>query len=443
MLVYNEGVPRSGKSYDAILNHVLPALAKGRQVFARLNGLDEPSCRDEIGKRLGITRARVDELLIHVNTADVRSFFAAYMDGDRKWTIDPKFRNALAVIDEVHEFWEGGTRERMPPENEQFFALHGHYGMDCLVLTQFYSRIHKAIRHRIERKNVFQKLSALGSKGEKLYRQTYYQTIRPDKYEEVGGATHSYDESVFPCYHGIAPIAAGEGEAVQQAVYSGGRTSVWKSIGIRAAIMVPLAIGAIWYLVSFFTGGVSLVDESKMRIGGPAPKALGRDQGEPIPGFVQAPSSSSATTAPVAVPPPVSTLSPEQQYIWDLSKENRIRLAALIGVGQDARGMLEWVDRSGNPKDRLTFAQVRALDVSITVHDYGARLEAGDEVLVATAWPLNVPLRDVQPRLYDTSGADAPAVSASEPLALAPPGASSTASTATSEPIAAYGGFRQ
>ncbi|MEB2027395.1 zonular occludens toxin domain-containing protein, partial [Xanthomonas campestris pv. campestris] len=26
MLVFNEGVPRAGKSYDAVKNHILPAL---------------------------------------------------------------------------------------------------------------------------------------------------------------------------------------------------------------------------------------------------------------------------------------------------------------------------------------------------------------------------------------------------------------------------------
>ena len=39
MLVFNEGVPRAGKSYDAVKNHILPTLKKGRRVFARLNGL--------------------------------------------------------------------------------------------------------------------------------------------------------------------------------------------------------------------------------------------------------------------------------------------------------------------------------------------------------------------------------------------------------------------
>ncbi|RWA38908.1 hypothetical protein C5H14_11335 [Xylella fastidiosa] len=39
MLVFNEGVPRSGKSYDAVKHHILPALREGRRVYARLNGL--------------------------------------------------------------------------------------------------------------------------------------------------------------------------------------------------------------------------------------------------------------------------------------------------------------------------------------------------------------------------------------------------------------------
>ncbi|RNK90483.1 hypothetical protein C9400_18860, partial [Xanthomonas vasicola pv. vasculorum] len=34
MLVFNEGVPRAGKSYDAVKHHILPAIKKGRRVFA-------------------------------------------------------------------------------------------------------------------------------------------------------------------------------------------------------------------------------------------------------------------------------------------------------------------------------------------------------------------------------------------------------------------------
>ncbi|MGN5707303.1 zonular occludens toxin domain-containing protein, partial [Xanthomonas citri pv. mangiferaeindicae] len=72
MLVFNEGVPRAGKSYDAVKNHILPALKKGRRVFARLNGLRF----DRIAKHLGIAESDVQSLLVLVDTKDVTKLFA-------------------------------------------------------------------------------------------------------------------------------------------------------------------------------------------------------------------------------------------------------------------------------------------------------------------------------------------------------------------------------
>ena len=59
MLVFNEGVPRSGKSYDAVLSHILPALKSGRVVYARVNGLNP----DKIADYLGLSPAIVRDLL--------------------------------------------------------------------------------------------------------------------------------------------------------------------------------------------------------------------------------------------------------------------------------------------------------------------------------------------------------------------------------------------
>lgn len=458
MLVFSEGVPRSGKSYDAVKNHILPALTAGRRVYARLNGLNH----ERIAEYLKLPLERVQELLIHVPTDQVRSTFVAFQvypevvsdypvdsDASGQWVIDDKFKNALVVIDEVHEFYIGGTREPLPPAIEQFFALHGHYGMDVLTMTQFYKRVHTAIRYRIERKNTFQKLSALGSKGESLYRETAYQTVAPDKFEKVAASTKKYDAKIFPLYHGIV---GGTDSDVQQDVYSGGRVSVWKALGWRAAIIIPAGIFSIWFLIHFFTsGGASIVKSDKMRIG--QPRSIGVDQGEPIPGNAPAPAAArapapgapAAPAQPLPPPDPLANMTPEQRYVWELSKSARIRYIGSMGSTSGfAAGVLEWLDSSEVTKDRLTLDQVRALGVDVTEQPYGVRLEAAGQVLVATAWPRNAPIRDVAPRLYDTSGGR-PGLSDSEALAPSAVAASeaSAAPAGGTDVVAHYGGFRQ
>ena len=40
MLIFHEGLPGSGKSYEALISHIIPSIQKGRKVFARINGLN-------------------------------------------------------------------------------------------------------------------------------------------------------------------------------------------------------------------------------------------------------------------------------------------------------------------------------------------------------------------------------------------------------------------
>lgn len=416
MLVFSEGVPRSGKSYDAVKNHILPAIKSGRHVYARLNGLNH----ERIAAHLKLPLERVQELLHVVDTRDVvATFVATQDDATGKWSIDPKFKNALCVIDEVHEFYVGGTREPLAPESEQFFALHGHYGMDVLTMTQFYKRVHTAIRYRIERKNVFQKLSALGKKGENAYRETAWQTVAPDRYEKVGARTQTYDKAIFPLYHGI--VDGGE-SGVEQAVYEGGRVTIWKTLGVPALIVIPLGIVAIWYLLDFFSGGGTALVKTTTPASQPVKVAA---QVQPVAGGVyQRPVGSSAVPVAAAPEPTpkekhLAAMTPEQRYVWDMTEKGRIRFTGTAIIGDRVHGWVEWFDTASNVLDQLSIDQLREMGIEVVVAGYGVKLLAADEAIIATAWPVNRPVREREARLYDTSGGGRHASKASlSPAAL-------------------------
>ena len=40
MFIFHEGLPGSGKSFEAVVNQIIPALKKGRPVYAYINGLN-------------------------------------------------------------------------------------------------------------------------------------------------------------------------------------------------------------------------------------------------------------------------------------------------------------------------------------------------------------------------------------------------------------------
>ena len=49
MIIFHEGLPRSGKSYEAMVKHVLEALKQGRKVFAYVEGLNHEKIAEVIG----------------------------------------------------------------------------------------------------------------------------------------------------------------------------------------------------------------------------------------------------------------------------------------------------------------------------------------------------------------------------------------------------------
>lgn len=394
MLVFNEGVPRAGKSYDAVKSHILPALKKRRRVFARLNGLDH----DRIADYLDMPREDVRELLQLVETKDVAARFVCVRDeASGQWGIADEFKNALIVIDEVHEFYVN-ERKPLPPEVENFWALLGQNGGDAVILTQWLNRLHSAIKARIERKHSFQKLSALGADGK--YRVTYYQTIAAGKFEKIGGATLSYDKAIFPLYHGYAPGA----DNVE--VYKEGSTNVWKAMLLRAAIFGTVGLLGVWGLLNFFLGGGGGLTSGSPaeQVQQPPQEAVQSFdlQGNLI-GTEAAPTA--AGGVPVPMPDPYADLTAEQRYVATLVDRGRIRLGGRVQFGGEEQGVVEWVDSAGETVESLTVAALRDLGYEARFTAYGLRLSAGEHVVIATPWPRVYPKRESDQRLYNLSPA--------------------------------------
>lgn len=367
MLVFNEGLPRSGKSYDVVKNHICPAIQAGRKVFARVNGLDH----DRIADYLGMNVELVRDLLVLVTTAQVKTLFLAKRDlssQDQEWTISDELKNALFVVDECHEFYVA-SRESINPAIEQFFALCGQNGMDGVLLSQWYRRLHSSVRARIERKNVFQKLTAVGF--EKKYNVTRYHTLSPDRFEKIATETYSYDPKVYPLYKGYADGAG------NTAVYKAGGKTVWHKIGAYAVFVVPVVLGAVYLFMHFFGSNSGLAKAQDVQ----PVHALAVTAGAPAP------------SNPVSNPmqPHHGKMDGGQAYVFDLADKSRPRLAGVVTMdGEPARGVIEFRQDGGLVLDRLDFAQLRELGVTVEVHGYGVKLMAGKDVRYVTSWPLDV-----------------------------------------------------
>ena len=192
MIVFHEGMPGSGKSYAAMRDHIIPALQKGRKVFARMNGLD----RDKISEVSAVDRDQLDQLLLDLAEDEVLEF-CRVVDGEWKLPAD-----CLLVIDELQNFFPQ-KRAALDPETTKFIAEHRHRGMDILVMGQLLKDCHRTWVNRTNRKVQFLNRDVVGKSDE--YRWKIYNG-QPDSkgqviFNEVTGGNLPYDKLLFGTYN--------------------------------------------------------------------------------------------------------------------------------------------------------------------------------------------------------------------------------------------------
>lgn len=146
------GAPGSGKSYEAVAYHILPALNSGRAVVTNLP-LNISS--------LKIVIPNVESLItIKESTLKNPRPFSTLEDFDSTFKDDSTGQGCLYVIDECHiPFPRGSTLLKV----EEWFSLHRHLGVDVLLITQSYGKVSKSIIDLLQIVYRVRKNTALGS----------------------------------------------------------------------------------------------------------------------------------------------------------------------------------------------------------------------------------------------------------------------------------------
>lgn len=164
------GRPGAGKSYEAVVTHILPALQQGRKVVTNI-----PLNVDWFVSVLG---AGIRDLIVQVdggfhNYGALRYFsnaadFLKYQD----WR-NEKNQGVYFVVDECHLSMGKISAAELTPEERQlrlaqikelkeYLSMHRHYGHDLLLLTQNFRKVDPDIRDMIGTCYFTTKLSFLG-----------------------------------------------------------------------------------------------------------------------------------------------------------------------------------------------------------------------------------------------------------------------------------------
>lgn len=361
MLIFHEGLPRSGKSYEAVVKHLIPALSKGRKVYTNIAGLNLPQIADLAG----------------ISEADASSLVRVLADSEVPKVYDVVSDNSLVLLDELQNFFPQ-KQKPLEPKITDFVAQHGHRGLDIVAMGQDHRDCHALFKRRIDRLIVFIKKDMLGKPHE--YHWTLKKQLPGGRFGVVNSGSSSYDPKYFGCYKSFDD---GVRDDEAQDDKRGSLFSSWQfRWGLPlAAVVILICAGYLVYM--FFGGGfVSMVggNDGDKKIPKSTPV-------QPVPA-VQGPG-----LVPVsAAPSPALKVEPVKFDETEIDKHNakwRPRLSGVIQQGARMQVVIEWYDDSLRVKDRLDLAGLQGYGYAVVVDAGGATVSGPHrKPFRVTAWPM-------------------------------------------------------
>ena len=198
-ILFAEGLPRSGKSYETMAKQIIPWLKKGREVVAYIEGLETLECQQKIADVAGMPLERVQQLLFPLTREDMRpreeKRGAKVVQVDGAW-IEKTRDNALHVYDEAQNWWPN----RLKPTEAltQFVTEHGHRGITIILMGQSLMDVLALWRRRVDQKFTYLKLTAIGQ--DNRYRVTIHKGQGNDEFVKVKDSVSKYDPKYFGTY---------------------------------------------------------------------------------------------------------------------------------------------------------------------------------------------------------------------------------------------------
>jgi zona occludens toxin len=367
MLIFHEGLPRSGKTYEAVAKHLIAGLKKGRRIFARIDGLQY----EQLAKLAGISVDKCHELLTHVDEQQIQEI--------EKIEIPI---GSLVIIDELQNYFPDTGRKALSAGVTKFVSEHGHQGLDIVFMGQDLKDCHKIWRRRVDIKILFTKLDMLGSKK---YRWRLFKAIQPEKFKQVNAGETNYDPAIFGSYKSFEP-GAEEAQA-----YDDKRSTIWNSRAFKyfLPLVVVVGVGAVWFVAHLFWGG-GLAESlgGKKASKTPVVASAELSAGTHIPRSVASPVVASGAVAAVPAPAPKKY---ERDFVGDLCEMYRLRVSGVMRGSSKVVATFEWFDEGFRVRERLTLAAVEHLGYRVVVDDRleTATLTKGAASYVATQFPLD------------------------------------------------------
>lgn len=192
------GQPGGGKSYEAVAFHILPNLEDGRRVVTNLP-LNLQAFYGAVPESRKLLEIRTK------STKESAHCFSVREDFIDDWRDENTGRGALFVIDECHKMYPRIGCDKLVLE---FFAEHRHAGIDIILITQAYGKIHADIRDMVQMVYRVKKMTAFG-KSDRYIRKVQ-DGIRG---EVMSTSERDYESKFFQFYKSHTATSSSVNEA--------------------------------------------------------------------------------------------------------------------------------------------------------------------------------------------------------------------------------------
>jgi zona occludens toxin len=223
------GRPGAGKSYEAVVTHILPALKQGRKIVTNI-----PLSTDWFASVLG---EHVRELIVLVD-GDFHSYgkqrpfsqandFLQYQD----WRNDNN-QGVYFFIDECHLAMPQGSTDK---NLKEYMSMHRHYGHDIMLLTQNFRKVDRDVKDMVQNCYYCTKLSFLGKD------ESYVVKVADGVSRNIV-TTHQrkYDPKYYPAYQSHTKSEGAVKEATTSDVVKW--YNRWTTRGAAACVALSLLI---------------------------------------------------------------------------------------------------------------------------------------------------------------------------------------------------------
>ncbi|WP_077528829.1 zonular occludens toxin family protein [Vreelandella utahensis] len=366
MIIFHEGLPGAGKTYEAMVYQVLPAIEKGRKVYAYINGIDHK----KIAGVLDESEERVRSLLIPLSEDQVPEVHK-HVEND-----------SLVVLDELQNFFPAG-RQKLSDGVTQFVTEHRHRGLDILGIGQDIRDCHNLWKRRVSQKVVFTKLDAVGAASR--YNWTVYKAKAGEKFEKIRSGRRKYD----PKYFGIYASHTQDTENTDD--FKDDRANILKTPGFKYGLPAAVLVGfmAVNYLVSFLNDP-GFVEKEQTET--EQQQAGNKTQSQEVV-TVSRESDQSNSERRDGVNVPRKDKEPEPLDYFDrMADKYRLRLSGVVESDDKLVGRVQALDGSYRVQEQFRLTAIEALGWSVERTGYGLKVEKTDDQRtvshVVRPWPV-------------------------------------------------------